>query len=158
MRGFKFARNRETMKQAFPEAKIPVRKTRHSAGYDFFCAKEVTIQPFKAGDKPVRVNTGIKAKMLDDEVLLLFNRSSNPGKKYLVLANGVGVVDSDYFENIDNDGEIQFAFYNMGTEPITIHVGDTLGQGMFTKFLATDEGGITLDEERVGGFSSTDKG
>lgn len=105
--------------------------------------------------KPTLVKTGVKVKMEDDEVLLLVNRSSNPSKKNLVMANDVGVIDADYYGNPDNDGEMAFAFYNVGSEPITIHKGDKLGQGIFVKYLTTDDD--TADGERTGGFGSTGK-
>lgn len=104
---------------------------------------------------PILVHTGIKAYMAEDEVLMLYNRSSNPKKLGLVLANSVGVIDSDYYGNSDNDGEIMFAFYNLFPFPVTIKKGDKLGQGVFTKFLKADNdisGG-----DRLGGFGSTDK-
>ena len=56
--------------------------------------------------------------MGEDEVLILANRSSNPGKKGLILANSIGVIDSDYYGNPDNDGHIMFAFYNIKEEDI----------------------------------------
>ena len=70
--------------------------------------------------KPTLIKTGIKAYMQDDEVLILANRSSNPGKKGLILANSIGVVDKDYYGNEDNDGHIMFAFFNIKEEDIEI--------------------------------------
>ena len=87
--------------------------------------------------------------------LLLLNRSSNPKKKGLVLANGVGLVDADYYENEDNDGEIAFAFQNITNEVVKININDKLGQGVFTKFFVTDSDDVT--DERKGGFGSTDR-
>ena len=91
----------------------------------------------------------------DDEVLYLYNRSSNPKKKGLILANSVGVVDKDYYGNPDNDGHIMFAFFNIKDEDITIKKGEAIGQGVFSKYLVTD-GDVALGE-RTGGFGSTDK-
>ena len=88
-------------------------------------------------------------------MLLLYNRSSNPGKKGLVLANGVGVVDKDYYGNLDNDGAIMFAFFNIKDEDIEIKKGDIIGQAIFQKYLITDDDIATGD--RVGGFGSTSK-
>ena len=105
--------------------------------------------------KPTLVPTGVKAYMEDDEYLMLVNRSSNPKKKNLVIPNGIGIIDADYVDNPDNEGEIMFAFYNMGTEPITIEKGYALGQGIFQKFLITDND--TAEGERLGGFGSTSK-
>ena len=86
--------------------------------------------------------------------LKLYNRSSNPKKKGVMLANGVGIVDSDYYGNPDNDGEIGFMFYNFTDNTTVFEAGDKLGQGIFEKYYTvTDEDEIT--SERVGGFGST---
>lgn len=104
---------------------------------------------------PIMCHTGVKAYMQEDEVLYLYNRSSNPKKLGLILANSTGVVDADYYGNESNDGEIMFAFYNIF--PFTLHLkkGDKIGQGVFQKFLITD--GDTAEGDRTGGFGSTDK-
>ena len=88
-------------------------------------------------------------------MLLLYNRSSNPGKKGLILANSVGVIDKDYYGNPDNDGHIMFAFFNIKEEDIEIKKGDVVGQAIFQKFLVTDDD--VSEGERVGGFGSTNK-
>ena len=149
-RGFEIAKG-------FEEAGInlPVRKTKYSAGYDVEAAEDTIIPAFKRGQKPTLVKTGIKAYMEDDEVLLLYNRSSNPGKRGLILANSVGVIDKDYYGNPDNDGHIMFAFYNFGDADITLAKGDAIGQGFFQKFLVADNDAST--GERLGGFGSTNK-
>ena len=137
-----------------PGINLPIRKTKYSAGYDIEAAEDTIIPAYKLGIKPTLVKTGVKALMQDDEVLLLYNRSSNPKKKNLILANGVGVIDKDYYGNPDNDGEIMFAFYNIGDEDITIKKGEAIGQGIFQKYLITDNDNST--GERIGGFGSTD--
>ena len=134
---------------------LPVRKTKYSAGYDVEAAEDVVIPSFKKGMKPTLVKTGIKAYMDKDEMLLLYNRSSNPGKKGLILANSVGVIDKDYYGNPDNDGHIMFAFFNIKEEDIEIKKGDVVGQAIFQKFLVTDDD--AAEGERVGGFGSTNK-
>ena len=93
--------------------------------------------------------------MQDDEMLLLYNRSSNPKKKGLILANSVGVVDKDYYENQDNDGHIMFAFYNIKEEETIIKKGEAIGQAIFQKYLVVDND--VAEGERVGGFGSTTK-
>ena len=108
LRGFEVAKGWEDK-----DINLPVRKTKYAAGYDFEAAEDTIIPSFKRGDKPTLIKTGIKAYMQDDEVLILANRSSNPGKKGLILANSVGIVDKDYYGNPDNDGHIMFAFYNI---------------------------------------------
>ena len=143
--------------KGFENSKInlPIRKTKCSAGYDFEAAEDTIIPSFKKGTKPTLVKTGVKAYMKEDEVLILANRSSNPGKKGLIMANSIGVVDSDYYGNPDNDGHIMFAFYNIKEEDVVIKKGEAIGQGIFQKFLSIDNDNAT--EERKGGFGSTSK-
>lgn len=149
-RGFEIAKGFENYK-----INLPVRKTKYSAGYDIEAAEDVVIPSFKKGMKPTLVKTGIKAYMCEDEVLILANRSSNPGKKGLILANSIGVIDSDYYGNPDNDGHIMFAFYNIKEEDLEIKKGDAIGQAIFQKFLITDND--VSQGERTGGFGSTNK-
>ena len=134
---------------------LPVRKTKFSAGYDVEAAEDTIIPSFKRGNKPTLIKTGIKAYMADDEVLILANRSSNPGKKGLILANSIGVIDKDYYGNPDNDGHIMFAFYNIKDEDIEIKKGDCIGQAIFQKYLVADDD--NAEGERTGGFGSTNK-
>ena len=134
---------------------LPVRKTAKSAGYDFECIEDITIEPYKPGTKPTLVPTGVKVCMEDNEYLMLVNRSSNPKKKNLIIPNSLGVIDADYYNNPDNEGEMMFAFYNFGTEPVTIEKGYALGQGIFQKFEITDDD--IAEGERLGGFGSTSK-
>lgn len=121
-----------------------------------YSRKDAKVVEEKHDIAPTLVHTGIKANMEDDEVLELYNRSSNPKKLGLVLANGVGVVDADYFENKDNDGEIMFAFYNFKPWSVTLKVGDKIGQGVFKKYLRPTEGLVINELDRNGGFGSTD--
>lgn len=150
---------------------LPKRSTEHSAGYDFFSYKDIVVPPsYSVSHKvdagillmkdvskcePFLVKTGVKAYMGEDEALFLYNRSSNPKKLGLVLANGVGVVDSDYYNNPDNEGEIGFLFYNTSSEPVLIKKGSKIGQGVFQKYLIAD--GDDTKEKRAGGFGSTGK-
>lgn len=149
-RGFEVAKGFEDK-----EINLPVRKTKYSAGYDIEAAEDVVIPAFKPGMAPTLIKTGIKAYMQEDEFLALYNRSSNPKKKGLVLANSVGIIDKDYYGNPDNDGHIMFAFYNIKDEDTVIKKGDCIGQGIFQKFLITDND--VAEGERVGGFGSTSK-
>ena len=132
---------------------LPIRKTQYSAGYDIEAAEDIIVPSFKKGMAPTLVKTGLKAYMLDDEVLFLYNRSSNPKKKGLILANSVGVIDKDYYGNEDNDGHIMFAFYNIKEEDIQIKKGECIGQGVFQKYFVTDNDNAT--GVRSGGFGST---
>lgn len=149
-RGFEIAKGFEEQ-----NINLPIRKTKYSAGYDIEAAEDVIIPSFKKGVTPTLVKTGLKAYMQDDEVLMLYNRSSNPKKKGLILANSVGVVDKDYYGNLDNDGHIMFAFYNMSDKDTEIKKGDCIGQAIFQKFFITDDD--KSEGKRLGGFGSTDK-
>ena len=150
IRGFEVAKGFEDI-----GINMPVRKTKFAAGYDIEAAEDCIIPSFKKVMKPTLVKTGIKAYMQDDEVLILANRSSNPGKKGLILANSIGVIDKDYYGNEDNDGHIMFAFFNVKDEDIEIKKGDCIGQGIFQKYLVTDDD-VALGQ-RTGGFGSTSK-
>lgn len=159
-RGFEVARGFENSDIA-----LPVRSTKNSAGYDFSAAEDIEIPSYyvqllekitkKEPIKPTLIKTGIKAYMEADELLYIYNRSSNPLKKGLVLANSVGIIDSDYYGNPDNDGHIMFAFYNFMPFSVKISKGDKIGQGIFGKFLKAD--GDIQATERTGGFGSTGK-
>lgn len=133
-----------------PYRRLPERSTKSSSGYDFFNPERVEIEPHSLK----LIKTGIKAKFPDDMTLKLYNRSSNPKKKGVMLANGVGIVDADYYGNADNDGEIGFMFYNFTDTTTVFEAGDKLGQGIFEKyFIVSNEAEITT--ERNGGFGST---
>ena len=148
LRGFEVAKGFEDK-----QINMPQRKTKYSAGYDIEAAEDCIIPSFKKGDKPTLVKTGLKAYMQDDEYLMLANRSSNPGKKGLILANSVGIIDKDYYGNMDNDGHIMFAFYNIKNEDVEIKKGDCIGQGIFHKFYTVEQD--REQGERKGGFGST---
>ena len=150
IRGFEIAKGFEDK-----EISLPIRKTKYSAGYDVEAAEDTIIPSFKPGMKPTLVKTGIKSYMQENEYLMLANRSSNPGKKGLILANSVGIVDADYYGNPDNDGHIMFAFYNIKDEDVQIKKGDCIGQAVFMPFLIAD--GDVAEGVRNGGFGSTNK-
>ncbi len=130
------------------EIKLPTRGSQHSAGYDFYSPIDITIQP----NESVMIWTDIKASMYYDNVLLLFVRSSM-GKHPIVIANGTGIIDADYYSNEGNDGNIGFRLLNLGNTPYEIKVGDRIGQGVFTKYCTVKDDNTT--ETRQGGFGST---
>lgn len=144
----------KVIKYSDTDIKLPERSTLNSAGYDFFAIEDITL-PAK---KLTRVMTGIKCELMPNMVLILANRSSNPSKKGLILANGIGVIDADYYGNPDNDGEMGFEFYNILDEDVVIKKGDKLGQGFITNFIKTEDDYISNPyKTRVGGFGSTGK-
>ncbi|MGB3161872.1 dUTP diphosphatase [Carnobacterium sp.] len=158
---------------------MPIRATRHAAGYDFEAAEDCLIPSiwkvlvrhkqlskeenhFSLGEenrkhlKSTLVPTGIKSYMGEDEFLQLANRSSNPIKNQLLLPNGIGVIDSDYYDNEANEGHIYFQFINYGIKDHLIKKGDRIGQGIFLPFLKADNERIT-EQNRLGGFGSSGK-
>ena len=150
IRGFEVAKGFENQ-----GINLPIRKTKCSAGYDVEAAEDTVIPSFKPGMKPTLVKTGIKAYFPEDEYLMLANKSSNPGKRGLVMANSIGVIDADYYGNESNDGHIMYAYYNFFDHDVEIKKGDSIGQAIFQKYLIVDND--KAEGERVGGFGSTSK-
>ena len=163
---------------------LPIRKTTSSAGYDFQIAVDTLVPSYiqelnrvygqcyqvrkelmdlsrisditKSKDfRPTLVPTGIKCEMPADMYLELSVRSSCPLKHWLILANGVGIIDSDYYNNPDNEGEIFFQMINLSPFDIILHKGDTIGQGIFKKYYVTDDD--IAEGLRTGGFGSTNE-
>ena len=128
---------------------LPKSKTSESAGYDIECAEAIVIDP----KETVLIPTGLKAFMHYDEYLAIHVRSSMAIKRGLILVNSTGIIDSDYYNNEDNEGHIMIAMYNMTNEPVALLKGERIAQGIFCKYLLThddDACGI-----RVGGIGST---
>lgn len=161
---------------------LPRRKTTGSAGYDFEVAEDIIIPSAlelwdkltslpnfdvektytldeiatfvkKAEAKFTLIPTGIKCKLDPGTYLNLAIRSSAPLKYWLILANGVGIIDADYYNNPDNEGEIFFQVINLGPTNIKLQKGDIIGQGIIMPYLLTEDD--DANGERVGGFGST---
>lgn len=158
---------------------IPKRKTKESAGYDFIVAEDIVIHPYSevmswldglakdsyalddfakitkvTGAKPTLIPTGVKAKLDPGTYLELSVRSSCPLKYWLIMANSVGIIDGDYYNNPDNEGHIYFQMINMSPVSIKLKKGDCIGQGIIKSYLKTEDDNI--DTIRAGGFGSTD--
>lgn len=133
------------------EINLPQRKTRASAGYDLEAGETVVLAPGRV----TLVPTGLKAYMNQDEVLQLFIRSSLAVKSNLTLANSTAIIDADYVDNPDNEGHLLLPLLNRGQEPVTIEKGQRIAQGIFFKYLCTDDD--NAEGERQGGFGSTGK-
>lgn len=148
VRGFEIARGWEDQ-----DIHLPRRSTAHSAGYDIEAATDVTIPPFRLGQTPTLIPTGLKAYCQPDEWYSIANRSSGAGKG-IVLANGIGIIDSDYYGNSDNDGHFQVLVFNITDHDLTIKKHDRIAQVIFHKYLLAD--GDAATGNRHGGFGSTD--
>jgi dUTP pyrophosphatase len=149
MRFFKNVKDEH--KKQVNKTEIPKRSSNKSAGYDFYNPKEIIINP---GETKV-IWTDIKARMEFDEVLMLYVRSSIGIKRGLVLANGTGIIDSDYFENKDNDGNIGIALINVKDKPVILKENERFAQGIFMKYLVADDDNCDLI--RAGGIGSSGK-
>lgn len=147
MRGFEIAKGWERC-----GINLPQRATKHSAGYDIEAAEDTLIPAFYAGIKPTLIATGLKAYCQPDEYYLVINRSSGP-KRGLVLANGAGVIDADYYGNPDNDGHFQILVFNVSDKDLLIKKGERIAQVIFQKYLLVDNDEAT--GEREGGIGST---
>ncbi|MGL5051813.1 MAG: hypothetical protein ACRC6E_14470 [Fusobacteriaceae bacterium] len=130
---------------------LPKRGTKYSAGYDFECPKEVTIEP----NGSVEIWTDIKAYMQNDEVLKIYVRSSLGTKYGITLANDTGIIDADYYYNDYTGGNIGLKLVNNGDKVLTIKEGDRIAQGIFVKFLTVDGEDVNELKKRTGGYGST---
>ena len=148
----KFQKSTSLTLEDYNKYNLPKRSTKNSAGYDFEVLKDFTIKPGEI----VKVPTGIKANMERDEVLMVFIRSSLGFKYNLRMCNQVGIIDSDYYNNSDNEGHIFICIQNEGKEEKSFKQGDKIAQGIFTKFLTVDNE-EEIQSTRTGGFGSTDK-
>ena len=134
----------------YDDIKLPQRATKGSAGYDFYSPFDFILNP----QETIKIPTGIRAKMNDGYVLLLFPRSSLGFKYRLQLDNSVGVIDSDYYYS-DNEGHIYIKITNDSKDGkiLSVNKGEAFAQGIFLQFA------ITVDDEsdniRNGGFGST---
>lgn len=164
------------------EIAMPVRKTAQSAGYDFVAAEDyiipsifnlaaeaterlsieddeyMTLKQMEEFTKltqyrPTLVSTGMKCKLDPGTFLQLSVRSSSPLKYWLMLGNGVGIIDADYYNNPSNEGEIFLQIYNLSPFNIQIKEGEAIGQGIILPYNVTNDDVVMGD--RSGGFGST---
>ena len=151
IRGFEVISD-EFRKHPDVDIKLPKRGSSKSAGYDICTPVDIIIPPNGISDA---IQTDIKAYMLDDEYLEIVPRSSIGFKKGLMLINTCGIIDSDYYNNIDNDGNIGFKFKNLTNETVEIKAGERILQGIFKKYLTIDND--DCDIIRTGGVGSSGK-
>ena len=126
---------------------LPMRKTKNAAGYDFPLLQDLTIKPGEI----VKLPTGLKIRFNSDEVLLVTVRSSTGFKYNIRLVNQIGIIDSDYYNNPDNEGHLFVKIQNEGDKTVTFKAGDAVAQGIFVKYLTTDTE-RTLDSERTSDY------
>lgn len=134
---------------------LPIKATIHSAGVDFIASADIRIPAFRFKGEATLVPTGVKAFMQNDEYLQIFARSSMPVNLGLIMSNGVGIVDADYYNNPKNEGHIMIEFNNLTNEHIVIEKGTRIAQGIFNKILPVTHGVRIKNDTRNGGFGST---
>lgn len=145
-----FSKDRTEAEAVYGKIVLPKRATVGSAGYDFYSTCDVTLQPGES----VKIPTGIRVRMEEGWVLMLYPRSGLGFRYRMQLANTVGVIDSDYYGS-DNEGHIQIKITNDSRDGKVLQIkeGEAFAQGVFTEY------GITIDDEAVsirnGGFGST---
>ena len=147
-----FKKDVSNNKELYESITLPKRSTSHSAGYDIKSIINVTIKP---GESTI-IKTGLKVDMNETEVLYIFDRSSLGFKYDVFLSNSVGVIDSDYYNNEDNEGHIQIKLINMGKKDFEVKIGDRIAQGVFMEYLTVDYE-EKIDKKRKGGIGSTNK-
>ena len=179
------AKFEKVSKYADADIAMPIRKTAQSAGYDMVAAEDYIIPSLwqmvaeanaiwpvesdefvtmelmakftkDTGFKPTLVSTGMKCELDQGTWLQLSVRSSSPLKYWLMMANGIGVIDADYYNNSDNEGEIFFQIYNLSPFNIQIKKGEAIGQAIILPFEITEND--NAQGERIGGFGSTTMG
>ena len=119
----------------------------------FLTLEEMALLTKRAQAKPTLVSTGLKCQLDPGTYLELSVRSSSPLKYWLVLANSVGIIDQDYWNNSSNEGEIFFQIINFSPFPIKIQKGEIIGQGIIAPYLTVENDSAT--GTRTGGFGST---
>lgn len=159
IRGFEFISEKQFNKDfeqinitediKYSDLKLPKRSTAKSAGYDCYAPCNIMLKP----GEEIKVPTGIRSYMLDDEVLFALPRSGHGFKYYLRLANTQGVIDSDYYDS-SNEGHIWVKIRNEGNQTLIISEGEGMCQLIFQKYLLADGDDFT-GNKRDGGFGST---
>ena len=148
-----FIKDTGLTKKEYNEIALPKRATKNSAGYDFHLVEDLILNPGEIKKIP----TAIKAAMNHDEVLMIYIRSSLGFKYNLRMCNGTGIIESDYYNNPDNEGHIFIKLQNEGNQTINLKAGDRFAQGIFIKYLKT-ENEEEITKNRQGGIGSTNKG
>jgi dUTP pyrophosphatase len=141
----------DTINHAYKMVSFPTRATKGSAAYDIATPYTITIPP----QSMVMFPTGLKACVAHGQFLAIVPRSSTGIKCHCVLANTIGVIDSDYFDNPKNEGHIFVALYNMSNETVVFEEGKNVVQGLFLDYHKTDDDVVTT--KRNGGIGSTDE-
>lgn len=164
----------EDIRKLYDEIKLPERSTSGSAGYDFFSPIGAVLASFRATLEQCRddfteemhdivnlkrdevvIPTGIKAQIDPHWVLILAPRSGHGFNYGVALANTIGVIDEDYYNNEKNEGHIMVKLTSTSTEFDDLYIdrGRAFCQGIFLPYGLTDDDKATA--KRTGGLGST---
>lgn len=142
----------EIVSYAPADTKLPERSTAKSAGYDFFAPCDILVPAHGTSEI---IKSGVKSYMMDNEVLFIPIRSSLGFLKDTILVNCIGIIDADFYNNPENEGNISFKYRNNSDTDVIIKKGEKMAQGIFLNYLLAD--GDCACGERVGGIGSTGK-
>lgn len=142
----------DNLKEVYESFPLPVRKTKGSAGYDIHSLFDFYLLP---GESKI-VPTGLKVYMSNGEFLSIVNRSSLGIKYGIMLKNQIGIIDQDYYNNIDNEGHFMIGLINMGQNVWHCTKGDAIAQGIFINYLVIDDEAPN-NIVRLGGIGSTNR-
>lgn len=138
------------VRKVWDSIKLPRRKTKYSAGHDISIPFDAVVAP----NETLKIPTGLRCKMDEDYVMLIFPRSSLGIKKNMYITNTIPVIDSDYFE-ADNEGHIFLCVKNGGDNILELKNGDAIVQSVFLPYGITDDEVVL--KKRVGGIGSTNE-
>lgn len=134
----------------YDDITLPVRKTVGSAGYDFVIPFNISIKPKDS----FLIPTGIRCRIDEGWVMLIFPRSSLGIKKRIFISNTTPVIDCDYYSS-DNEGHIFIQIENHGNKLLKLENGESFVQAVFLPFGTVME--ETVKTKRVGGIGSTNE-
>ena len=144
--------DKKLIEYTYNQLEKPKRATAKSAGNDCFSPISFKLNP----SEEIKLPTGVKAYMQNNEVVEAYPRSGHGFKYYIRLANTVGVIDADYYDNSNNEGHIWIKLRNEGNKTIEVKQGEAICQFIFKNYLLADGDSFTGDD-RVGGIGSTNK-
>lgn len=145
-----FLKDTNLNEEEYNSYSLPRRSTKYSAGYDFESLFDFVLKPNEIKKIPL----GVKVKMNSDEMLMIVVRSSQGFKYNIRMCNQIGIIESDFYNNEDNEGHMWLALQNHGDKDYVVKKGDKIVQGIFVNFLTVDNE-EEIKNERKGGFGST---
>lgn len=140
-------------KEVWDSIALPKRATTHAAGYDIFTVVDFILKP----NWEILLPLGIKVYMQADEFFMVAPRSGMGFKYYARLANTLGIIDSDFYNNQKTEGHCWIKLRNEGDKDMQVKAGEAIAQGIFQKYLLADGDGYSNGEVRNGGLGSTNQ-